>query len=199
MKTILNTKKKSPKRPDWWLIFVTAFIAMFVVLSITLAAIAYVITRPEPEEQQPILEPVPPVEEQIQVEITEEAIEEPEPEEEPELEWISLGTFRLTAYCPCEKCCGYWATVRPLDEAGNPIVYTASGARAVAGTTIAVDPNVIPYGTEVKINDHIYIAQDTGGGIKEKHIDIYYDDHDAALNSGLYEGEVFIRNENYHE
>lgn len=51
MKTILNTKKKSPKRPDWWLIFVTAFTAMFVVLSITLAAIAYVITRPEPEEQ----------------------------------------------------------------------------------------------------------------------------------------------------
>lgn len=51
MKTILNTKKKSPKRPGWWLVFVTAFIAMFVVLSITLAVIAYVITRPDPEEQ----------------------------------------------------------------------------------------------------------------------------------------------------
>ena len=51
MKTILNARKKLPKRPDWWLIFVTAFIAMFVVLSIILSVIAYVITRPDPDEQ----------------------------------------------------------------------------------------------------------------------------------------------------
>lgn len=83
MKTILNTKKKSPKRPDWWLIFVTAFIAMFVVLSITLAAIAYVITRPEPEEQ--------PHEGKVDLEIVDTTpIIESEPE--PELPTIDLST-----------------------------------------------------------------------------------------------------------
>lgn len=192
MKNILNAKKKSPKLPEWWKLFLQVFIVTLVLLSITLVVVAYAVVEREepPAEEQPIIEAVPLSE--TELELTEETIEEPAPEPEPE--WISLGTFRLTAYCPCEKCCGYWATIRPLDEAGNPIVYTATGARAVAGTTIAVDPDVIPYGTEVKINDHIYIAQDTGGGIKEKHIDIYYDDHDAALNSGWYEGEVFIRN-----
>ena len=122
---------------------------------------------------------------------------DPEPESisEPSEQWISLGAFRLTAYCSCESCCGYWATVRPTDENGTPIVYTASGAVAEAGTTIAVDPSVIPYGTEVKINDHIYIAQDTGGAIKGNRIDIYHDDHESACAFAVQEAEVFIKGE----
>lgn len=131
-----------------------------------------------------------------------EPVSEPEPEiepepipAEPEESWTSLGDFRMTAYCSCESCCGYWATVRPTDENGNPIVYTASGAVAVAGTTIAVDPSIIPYGTEVKINDHIYIAQDTGGAIKGNRIDVYHDTHNAACAFAVQEAEVFIRGE----
>lgn len=31
---------------------------------------------------------------------------EPEPEEIAEPEPQSLGTFKLTAYCPCPECCG---------------------------------------------------------------------------------------------
>lgn len=120
---------------------------------------------------------------------------DPEPVAEPEPEWTSLGSFKLTAYCPCEKCCGYWATIRPKDEAGNPIVYTATGAVAEAGTTIAVDPDIIPYGTKVKINGHIYIAQDTGGAINGSRIDVYHDDHAAALTFGVQEAEVFILKE----
>ena len=85
MKTILNTKKKSPKRPDWWPIFIAAFIAMFVVLSITLAVVAYVITRPEPDVQTmehgtaelEVLETPPTV--------------EPAPEPEPEAPTIDLN------------------------------------------------------------------------------------------------------------
>ncbi len=119
------------------------------------------------------------------------APEEPQ-KQEPAEEWTSLGTFTLTAYCPCERCCGYWATVRPRDDNGNPIIYTASGAIASAGTTIAVDPDVIPYGSTVKINDHIYIAQDTGGAINGSRIDVYHASHDAALQFGRQEAEVFI-------
>lgn len=37
-------------------------------------------------------------------------------ETEPPIEWLE---FRATAYCPCEKCCGKWATLRPKDENGS--------------------------------------------------------------------------------
>lgn len=102
--------------------------------------------------------------------------------------WESIGEFKLTAYCPCEKCCGIWAKNRP-----NGIVYTASGAKAEAGKTIAVDPDVIPYGTEVKIGDHTYIAQDSGSAIKGNKIDVYYDDHSAALAHGVKYAEVMVK------
>lgn len=89
-----------------------------------------------------------------------------------------------TAYCPCEKCCGKYGKNRPKDENGDPIVYTASGAVAEAGRTIAVDPSVIPYGTEVIINGVTYVAEDCGGAIKGNRIDIYFDRHDDALQFG---------------
>lgn len=107
--------------------------------------------------------------------------------------WKSLGVFELTAYCSCEKCCGQWAKNRPTDQYGNPIVYTATGAIAEAGTTIAVDPNVIPYGSEIQIDGHTYIAQDTGGAIKGNHIDIYFNDHQEALEFGRQQSEIFIK------
>lgn len=111
--------------------------------------------------------------------------------------WSSLGTFQLTAYCPCEKCCGYWATVRAADPYGTPIVYTASGAVAKDGITIAVDPSIIPYGSVIKINNKIYIAQDTGADIKNNRIDIYKAEHGAALAFGVQEAEVFIKEEKW--
>ena len=115
---------------------------------------------------------------------------------EPSETWKSLGTFTLTAYCSCKKCCGYWATIRPTDKNGDPIVYTATGAVAKAGTTIAVDPRVIPYGSEVQINGHTYIAQDTGGAIKNARIDVYFDDHQEACEFGRQQAEVFVKMQN---
>ena len=102
----------------------------------------------------------------------------------------SLGEFRITYYCPCEICCGIWANNRP-----DGIVYTASGAVAEAGKTIAVDPDVIPYGTEVIIDGHTYTAEDSGSAIKDKKIDIYCDSHQAALELGVKYAEVFIYEE----
>lgn len=123
-----------------------------------------------------------------------EFIEEPtvvEPEETT-VEKTSLGTFILTAYCSCQQCCGKYALNRPLDENGNQIVYTASGNRAVQGVTIAVDPYVIPYGTNVEINGHIYTAHDTGSAIKGNRIDVYFENHSEAWNFGKQEVEVFL-------
>lgn len=102
----------------------------------------------------------------------------------------SIGEFKLTAYCGCKKCCGKWAENRPVDEDGNEIVVGATGKRLTAGYSIAVDPKVIPYGTEVIIDGHTYKAMDCG--VKGKHIDIYFDDHEEARRFGVQHAEVYI-------
>lgn len=98
---------------------------------------------------------------------------------------VSLGEFKLTAYCSCEKCCGYYATIRKTDENGNKIVNTASGTIAQQGRTIAVDTSVIPFGTRVLIDGNEYVAEDRGGAIKGNRIDIYFSNHQDALNFGV--------------
>lgn len=89
------------------------------------------------------------------------------------------STVTVTAYCPCEKCCGEYANG-----------YTATGAKATQGVTIATDPDVIPMGTEVEIDGHIYIAQDVGGAISGNRIDLYFDSHEDALQWGVQEKTV---------
>lgn len=106
--------------------------------------------------------------------------------------YVSLGEFRLTAYCPCEKCCGKWGKNRPVDENGKPIVYTASGKIAQQGYTVAADKSKLPFGTKIYIDGHEYEVQDVGGAIKENRIDIYFESHQDALEFGVQYAEVFI-------
>lgn len=100
-------------------------------------------------------------------------------------DYVSLGEYKLTSYCACEKCCGYWATIRPLDENGDPIVYTASGAIARQGVTVAADTSILPFGTVILIGGEEFTVQDVGGGVDGKHIDIYFDNHAAAVEFGV--------------
>ena len=86
-----------------------------------------------------------------------------------------MGEFKLTAYCPCAKCCGKWA---------NGI--TATGTTATEGRTIAVDPRVIPYGSSVAT------AEDCGGAIKENRIDVFFDDHETARAFGVQSAMVYV-------
>lgn len=117
-------------------------------------------------------------------EIMPEPIIEIEPEEtEPVLE--ELGEFRLTAYCACRKCCG-------KDPGDFGYGVTASGAVVEAGRTIAVDSSVIPLGSEIVIDGHTYVAEDTGSAIKGNRIDIYFDTHQEALNFGVQYADVYI-------
>ena len=150
------------------------------------------------QNTQPKHEPAEQIEAAAEVEETPEI---PEIEETPEIvpteaeteaERVHLGNFKLTAYCSCEKCCGVWATRRPKDENGNDIIYTSTGAVATAGRTIAVDPSVIPYGTEVEINGKTYIAEDCGGAIKQNRIDVYFDNHAEALIFGVQYADVYL-------
>ena len=104
----------------------------------------------------------------------------------------NLGEFELTAYCSCEKCCGIWATKRPIDENGNQIVYGSSGAILEAGISVSVDPSVISYGSEIEMNGKRYIAHDCGGSIKGNRIDVYFENHQDALEFGVQYADVFL-------
>ena len=98
-----------------------------------------------------------------------------------------IGTHTLTFYCPCKKCCG-----KSPGQKGYGI--TATGTTATEGRTIGVNPKVIPYGSQVYIEGFgWYIAEDTGGGIRNKHIDIYVDNHNKALQLGRQKAGVWVR------
>lgn len=83
-----------------------------------------------------------------------------------------------TAYCPCEECCGKWAT-----EGGGGI--TASGHPAEEGITIAADWSIFPKGTCLIIGGiGKRIVQDTGSAIKGAAIDVFFESHEVAKEFG---------------
>lgn len=99
---------------------------------------------------------------------------------------VFLGEYTLTAYCACSRCCGVWANG-----------YTATGAWATEGRTIAVDPDVIPYGSRVTLiwpdgTQREYIAEDCGGGVNDNHIDVFFNDHQAARVFGVQSAMVYM-------
>lgn len=151
--------------------------------------VVMITTEPTVETTAPMTEPTIPETTEAPTELPVTEPPETEPEE-PEL--ISLGTFKLTAYCSCQRCCGSYALNRPVDENGNEIVYGSIGVRLEAGVSIAVDPYVIPYGTQVVIDGHTYTAHDTGGNIVGNRIDVYFDDHQEAWDFGTQYAEVFV-------
>ena len=104
---------------------------------------------------------------------------------------VSLGEFRITAYCQCKECCKEWADKRPVDDFGNVLVIGAAGILLEEGKHIAVDPNVIPYGTKVIIEGYgEYLAADRG--VSGKEIDIYMEDHERANEHGVKYAEVYV-------
>jgi 3D (Asp-Asp-Asp) domain-containing protein len=88
-----------------------------------------------------------------------------------------IGRFKLTAYSG--------------PQLGQPEPITATGTAARAGRTVAVDPKVIPLGSKIYIEGlGERIAEDTGGGIKGNHIDVYLGTVPQAVNFGVQRGSV---------
>lgn len=97
--------------------------------------------------------------------------------------WTTLRC-RIVHYCECDRCTG--------KHEGDPAYgVTATGTRVTEGRTVAVDPDVIPLGSELLINGHSYTAEDTG--VKGSTVDIYIPDHEQALRMGTYETLVMWR------
>ena len=89
-----------------------------------------------------------------------------------------IGECTITAYCPCEECCGRWA--------GG---VTATGLPAGPGV-VAVDPEVIPLGATVIIDGQRYLAADTG--VTGKHVDVCLPDHEDTVAHGVRMVEVWV-------
>lgn len=119
-------------------------------------------------------------------------------------ELVKNGTpmvVEATAYCP-----GIPSSGCPLKN-GYPSCtgkyangYTATGVKAKAGDgtlenphIIATDPRIIPMKTLVYIEGYGYArAEDVGGAIKGKRIDLLFDTHAEALQFGRQRLKIYI-------
>ena len=81
-------------------------------------------------------------------------------------------TYKITAYCPCSKCCG--------KSTGR----TASGTKATAGRTVAASSK-FAFGTKLNIGGHVYTVEDRGGAVTGNKIDIFVNSHAEALQWGV--------------
>ena len=140
--------------------------------------------KPEPEpEQQAIEATVVPsyIIPANSPEVPAETVESPAQQVATEIDedgWSYPETFTITHYCHCALCNGE-------ENAYGPV---ASGVMPEVGRTVAVDPSVIPLGSEVLINGNIYVAEDTG--VIGHVIDIFCSSHSEAKNLGRYKTEV---------
>lgn len=81
--------------------------------------------------------------------------------------------MEITAYCPCEKCCGDWADGFFAD--GSP----------VGGKAIAADTRYYPMGTLFDVPGYgVATVKDRGGAIKGDRLDLYFPSHQEALEWG---------------
>lgn len=150
--------------------------------------------EPEKVEEKPAETPSPqaPVQQEVKkeevkkpattVQTTPQKTEEHKTTTSTDGHLVSLGTYKITAYCACAKCCGKTNGI------------TASGTKVQAGRTIAAPKN-FPFGTKLMINGHIYTVEDRGGAIQGNRIDIYFNTHEEALQWGVKYLEVFKVNE----
>ncbi len=93
---------------------------------------------------------------------------------------LKAEVFKATAYCSCKKCCD-------KDPSDKWYGITASGKRAKWGT-VAVDRKVIKLGSTLRIKGFpktIFRAEDVGGAIKGRHIDVWFPSHREALKFGV--------------
>ncbi len=93
---------------------------------------------------------------------------------------LKAEVFKATAYCSCKQCCD-------KDPSDKWYGITASGKKAKWGT-VAVDRKVIKLGSKLRIDgfpDTIFRAEDVGGAIKGKHIDVWFPSHKEAVQFGI--------------
>jgi|GEM_PF-3269918 len=90
------------------------------------------------------------------------------------------GTFTSTFY------------TNDIESCGKTDGVTSTGA-IVSDKTVATDPNVIPMGSLIYVSGIGFrIAEDTGGAIKGKKLDIYVDSAAEAKKLGVQHNRVYL-------
>lgn len=119
---------------------------------------------------------------------------------------INFAKSDTVVYADCRKCAKYAGSKLNVESWGRTLWTITTGFgngvknyRLVPYLTIAVDPNIIPYGSVIYIpqvrgakvewpdgtlgaHDGYFFAGDTGGAIKDNHIDVF---------TGVFEGNPF--------
>ena len=112
------------------------------------------------------------------------------PEPAPEVmvnepQW-RLVRMRVTAYCPCEKCCGRFADG-----------ITACNHKIQPGDVFVAADKTYRFGTEIVIPGYNMTLPvkvlDRGGAIKGNRLDVFFPTHQRALEWGVRELDVLVR------
>ena len=120
----------------------------------------------------------------VEVDITRPIVRVCEPIKEKETEPTPTYTAMeivATAYCPCVKCCGKSDGI------------TSTGVKAKANHTIAADPSILPYGTEILCGMGEFVVEDCGGSIKGNRVDFFFDSHEEAVKFGRQEFTIWVK------
>jgi 3D (Asp-Asp-Asp) domain-containing protein len=107
--------------------------------------------------------------------ITEFDNSKPAPEQSGEWQTVRM---RVTAYCPCPKCCGKYS--------GGP---TACGHKILPGDAFVAADKKYDFGTEMLIagynNGEPVKVLDRGGAIYGDRLDVFFNSHEEALEWGV--------------
>jgi 3D (Asp-Asp-Asp) domain-containing protein len=97
--------------------------------------------------------------------------------------WEFLGTYTLTACCPCPKCCSPFANAS-----------TADGTRLKRDSHVVAAPPEITFGTMLSVPGcgEARVA-DRGQAIVGRRLDVFLWTHDEALEWGVKQAKVWRR------
>ena len=76
--------------------------------------------------------------------------------------------------------------------------HTCTGDDPIPNYTVAVDPKLIPIGTELYVESDYpgvtgyYLAMDTGGDIHGRRIDLFMESHDACVKFGRRDVKIYM-------
>ena len=107
--------------------------------------------------------------------------------DEPSAKWQTVP-MRVTAYCPCSKCCGQYADG-----------ITASGHKIQPGDAFVAADKRYPFGTGMVVpgydNNQTVKVLDRGGAIRGNRLDVFFHSHVEALEWGVKYLDVQVRGE----
>lgn len=108
---------------------------------------------------------------------------------------FSIKKMKVTAYCPCVKCCGGGPGIigffKELFNVGNGSKICADGKPVSIGA-VAADKKY-PFGTVIKIPGYpLGTVRDRGSAITGESLDVFFETHEEAIQWGVRHLEVTI-------